>query len=227
MGRGGGRGRTTVACTVAAATTAAPPRAAHLSATPPAFPRARTRGAALPSPTSRPIRRQRPAARASCACCSGRLELPRPPHLYSTQPRRLLFAGPQTANNFLRLIESVHLIDAPHRTPHALAARTPPAGGCPHAVLAEGMRATWCCRRQLAAPGGSRRGGWDASARLRWPGGRVGHAPRGTAPFGVTCQKRVPEFWVKCAAQNIFACILARAIPRQVLRVRGPRLGCV
>ena len=71
-------------CTVAAATTAAPPRAAHLSATPPAFPRARTRGAALPSPTSRPIRRQRPAARASCACCSGRLELPRPLRMYST-----------------------------------------------------------------------------------------------------------------------------------------------
>lgn len=50
---------------------------------------------------------------------------------------------------------------------------------------------------------------------------------RGTAPFGVTCPKRVPEFWVKCTAQNIFACILARAIPRQVLRVRGPRLSCV
>lgn len=83
----------------------------------------------------------------------------------TAQPRRLLFAGPQTANNFLRLIESVHLIDAPHRTPHALAARTPPAGGCPHAVLAEGMRATWCCRRQLAAPGGSRRGGWDVPPR--------------------------------------------------------------
>ena len=138
MGRGGGRGRTTVACTVAAATTAAPPRAAHLSATPPAFPRARTRGAALPSPTSRPIRRQRPAARASCACCSGRLELPRPPHMYSTaQPRRLLFAGPQTANSLISS-DRVHLIDAPHRTPHAPAARTPPAGGRPHDVLAGG-----------------------------------------------------------------------------------------
>lgn len=99
----------------------------------------------------------------------------------TAQPRRLLYSRVRR-----QPITSSDRVRAPDRraAPHATrTGRAHAAGGRPHAVLAGGMRATWCCRRQLAAPGGSRRGSWDASARLRWPGGHRRPCASGNCPI--------------------------------------------